>query len=154
MKSTTSYFSENFHVNADAQDIQEFRRAVEEISIDEGPETFGLHANADLMYRSLKLKEIMSVIQTASQGSRLHGKLGLAREATIDSLVTSYLEKLPSVFEPEATRKALNKLHGGAMSPLNVHLRQEIERLNRLIVVVRDALETLRSALAGNIALG
>jgi len=40
------------------------------------------------------------------------------------------------------------------MSPLNVHLRQEIERFNRLLQLVGDALETLRLALAGSIALG
>jgi dynein heavy chain len=100
------------------------------------------------------MKEIMSVIQVATQGSRLAGMLGLTREASIDALAKSYLEKLPLIFEPEVTRKALNKLQGGFMSPLNVHLRQEIERLNKLLLLVKDALETLRLALAGSIALG
>lgn len=139
---------------ADAQGIQEFRGAIDKLLTDEGPETFGLHTNADLTYRSLKMKEIMSIIQLATKGSRLAGISGLTREASLDGLAKSYLEKLPPMFEPEVTRKALNKLPGGYMSPLNVHLRQEIERLNRLLQLVGDALETLRLALAGSIALG
>lgn len=143
-----------FSFFADAQGIQEFRGAIDKLLTDEGPETFGLHTNADLTYRSLKMKEIMSIIQLATKGSRLAGISGLTREASLDGLAKSYLEKLPPMFEPEVTRKALNKLPGGYMSPLNVHLRQEIERLNRLLQLVGDALETLRLALAGSIALG
>jgi len=54
----------------------------------------------------------------------------------------------------EDTKDALRKLPGGATAPLNVHLRQEIERLNRVLGVVSDTMQTVRLAIAGSIALG
>ena len=47
----------------------------------------------------------------------------------------------------------MKKLSGGATGPLNIHLRQEIERLNKVVAVVAETLRMLRLAIAGTIAM-
>jgi dynein heavy chain, axonemal len=58
------------------------------------------------------------------------------------------------LFAVEETKERLRKLAGGPTAPLNIHLRQEVDRLNRVVAEVTDTLRALRLAIAGTIALG
>ncbi len=57
--------------------------------------------------------------------------------------------QFPSVVAPEEMAERLQKLAGGATAPLNVHLRQEVDRLNIVLRIARETLESLRLAIAG-----
>lgn len=57
--------------------------------------------------------------------------------------------QLPTVFEAEDVKDKLRKSPGGAQMPLTVHLRQEIDRLNTVIVLTARVLKDLRLAIAG-----
>ena len=78
---------------------------------------------------------------------------GISREENVDRVTEGLLRKLPELFKVEDTKEALKKLTGGGTAPLNIHLRQEIERLNKVVVVVADTLRMLRLAIAGSIAM-
>jgi dynein heavy chain len=54
----------------------------------------------------------------------------------------------------EETKEMLRRQAGGPAAPLTIHLRQEIDRLNKVVRVVGDTLRTLRLAVAGSVALG
>ena len=55
----------------------------------------------------------------------------------------------PQPFDKEEIRERLRKLQGGPTAPLNVHLRQEIDRLNLVIRLTTTTLKNLRLAVAG-----
>jgi dynein heavy chain len=55
----------------------------------------------------------------------------------------------PPLFEREEVREKLRRLPGGPMQPLTVHLRQEIDRMNAVIVLAVSTLKNLRLAIAG-----
>ena len=57
------------------------------------------------------------------------------------------------MFDKEELREKLKKLPGGPTMPLNVHLRQELDRLNMVIKLTSSTLKNLRLAIAGTIAL-
>ena len=57
------------------------------------------------------------------------------------------------MFDKEELREKLKKLPGGPTMPLNVHLRQELDRLNIVIKLTSSTLKNLRLAIAGTIAL-
>jgi dynein heavy chain len=59
------------------------------------------------------------------------------------------------MFDREDTIQKLKKLQGNAkeIPPLNVHLRQEIDRLNVVISLVRSTLVNMKLAIEGTIAL-
>ena len=59
----------------------------------------------------------------------------------------------PPPAPPEPTKDKLRRLAGGPSQPLTICLRQEIERLNRVVAAAGEALRGLQLAIAGTIAL-
>ena len=47
-------------------DIETFRKAIEDLPGQEGPEIFGLHPNADLTFRSLQVRRCAHLLFTSS----------------------------------------------------------------------------------------
>ncbi len=60
-----------------------------------------------------------------------------------------WLQQAPPLFEKEEVREKLRKLPGGPSQPLTVHLRQEIDRINSVILLTVSRLKDLRLAVAG-----
>jgi len=81
------------------------------------------------------------------------GGSGISREDQVDKICEDLLSKMPAMFKNEETKEKLKKLAGGSSAPLNVHLRQEIDRLNIVIKLSEGTLKNLRLAIAGTIAL-
>jgi dynein heavy chain len=134
-------------------EIDVFRNAIEALPAQDTPELFGLHANADLTFRALQVADVVAVIESTMPKDGSTGSGGESREESVDRVVEGLLTKLPAIFKSEDTKEALKKLSGGATGPLNIHLRQEIERLNKVIVAVAETLRMLRLAIAGTIAM-
>lgn len=136
----------------DTTEIQVFRSEIEKLPATESPEIFGLHPNADLTYRTLNVTEAVSTImETMPKSGGAAG--GLSREEVVDKLCEELLAKVPAPFDAEYVKERLRKLPGGATQPLTVHLRQEIDRLNIIILLAAKTLQNLRLAIAGTVAL-
>jgi dynein heavy chain len=136
----------------DAAEVEGFRGAIEALPAGESPEVFGLHANADLTFRTLQVREAVStILDTMPKGGGGGG--GLSREEAVNRLCEDLLAKVPPPFDNEDVRDKLKRLPGGPTQPLTVHLRQEVDRLNAVLVLARATLADLRLAIAGTIAL-
>ena len=61
------------------------------------------------------------------------------------------LEKLPANYIPHEVRDRLKKM--GAIAPMNIFLRQEIDRMQRVITIVRTSLQDLQLAIEGTIIM-
>ncbi|KAK9794950.1 hypothetical protein WJX73_010224 [Symbiochloris irregularis] len=133
-------------------EIEVFRKAIEDMPAEESPEVFGLHANADLTFRTLQARDRLQIFRDTrpAESSR---KAGASREEVVDKMAEDLLAKVPQPFDKEDIRERLRKLTGGPTAPLNVHLRQEIDRLNIIIRITTTSLKNLRLAVAGTIAL-
>lgn len=89
------------------------------------------------------------ILATMPKGASGGG--GLSREEAVDALAADLLAKVPAAFEPEPTRERVRKL--GPTQPLTIHLRQEVDRLNKVLALTQGTLANLRLAIAGTIAL-
>ncbi|DBA69380.1 TPA: Dynein gamma chain, flagellar outer arm [Trebouxia sp. C0005] len=136
----------------DSGEIEGFRKAIEELPGQESPEIFGLHPNADLTFRTLQVQAGVQIIMD-TQPKGAGGGGGLSREEIVDRICEDLLSKVPAMFDKEELREKLKKLPGGPTMPLNVHLRQELDRLNIVIKLTSSTLKNLRLAIAGTIAL-
>ena len=147
----------------DGSEIEVYRQAVEQLPPQDSPELFGLHPNADLTFRVLQVADAIVVIEntlpkdssvaaptpaTTITTSASAGSSAGVVEKTIEMISS----KLPAVCNAETMKESLKKLGGGPTAPLNIHLRQEIERLNKVIVTVSDTLKLVKLAIAGSIA--
>ncbi len=79
------------------------------------------------------------------------GGSGETRESVVYRQAGEMLEKLPSDYIPHEVRARLHKM--GAIAPMNIFLRQEIDRMQRVISVVRSTLQDLQLAIDGTIIM-
>ena len=95
-------------------------------------------------------KEILETIMNI-QPKDSSGGGGETRESVVSKLATDMLEKLPPDYVPHEVRARLQKM--GAMSSMNIFLRQEIDRMQRVIYLVRTTLNDLQLAIEGTIIM-
>ena len=76
---------------------------------------------------------------------------GETREEVVLKIVLGLHEKLPVDYKPDAVREGIRKL-GGA-KPLNICLQQEVDRLQKVISLIRSSLASLKLAIAGTIVM-
>ena len=76
---------------------------------------------------------------------------GETRESVVYRQAAEMLEKLPSNYIPHEVKARLQKM--GAIAPMNIFLRQEIDRMQRVITIVRNTLKDLRLAIEGTIIM-
>ncbi|XP_013776527.1 dynein heavy chain 5, axonemal-like [Limulus polyphemus] len=129
---------------------QQYLDFINDLPSTDSPEVFGLHTNADITYQINTVKEVLNTIlsvqpkDTSSQG-------GETREAVVYRMANDMLNKLPPDYVPYEVKKRLKKL--GPLAPMNIFLRQEVDRMQRVISTVRSTLLDLKLAIEGTIIM-
>jgi len=143
--------NDTYYIPPVNQDIEVYRKYIEQLPLVDDPEVFGLHANADLAYRTAQTKTTLNTILDI-QPKEGGGGGGLTREEIVLGIVKDLQSKLPPDYNPEATRVGIKAL-GGLGKPLNICLKQEIDRMQMVIKSLRTILSSLVLAIAGTIVM-
>ncbi|XP_077876201.1 dynein axonemal heavy chain 8 isoform X2 [Ictidomys tridecemlineatus] len=116
----------------------------------DNPEVFGLHPNADITYQSNTASDVLETI-TNIQPKESGGGVGETREAIVYRLSEDMLSKLPPDYVPHEVKARLIKM--GHLNSMNIFLRQEIDRMQRVISILRTSLSDLKLAIEGTIIM-
>ncbi|CAF4112437.1 unnamed protein product [Rotaria socialis] len=108
---------------------------------------FGLSPLANDRYQEDTTKKVLDTILSI-QPKEARGGAGETREAVIYRLATETLEKLPPDYIAHEVKERLAKLE-----PMNIFLRQEIDRFQRVLNAVRRTLIDLKLAIDGTIVM-
>jgi dynein heavy chain len=136
-----------------------FREYIDTLPMVDSPLIFGLHTNADLTYRQIESSTMLIVIQD-TQPKDSGGEGGMTADEIVKEKCEETLTKMPPDFIEEIFREQIKKLKGppnttdkGFLAPLNIFLFQELERLQRIIAIVRNNLKSLSMAIDGTVVM-
>uniref|UniRef100_A0A3B4Z926 Dynein axonemal heavy chain 8 n=1 Tax=Stegastes partitus TaxID=144197 RepID=A0A3B4Z926_9TELE len=130
--------------------VEEYMEYIQNLPIVDSPQALGLHPNADITYQTNTSAEALDII-TNIQPKESGGGSGATRESIVYSIAEDMLEKLPPDYVPHEVKARLLKM--GALNPMNVFLGQEVDRMQRVISVVRTSLTDLKLAIDGTIIM-
>lgn len=126
----------------------EFVEYIKALPYNEGPEVFGLHANANI---SCALSETNSLLDTAlSLQPRSAGGGGKSWDVTLGELAEDILSRMPSLFDVE---RALLDFPVRYNESMNTVLTQELIRFNTLATIISKSLAEVIKAIKGLVVM-
>nr|XP_021145140.1 dynein heavy chain 8, axonemal isoform X1 [Columba livia] len=130
--------------------LDQYFEYIQSLPAMDSPEVLGLHPNADITYQRNTAAEVLDTI-TNIQPKESSGGSGETRETIVYRLAEDMLEKLPPDYLPHEVKDRLYKM--GHLNSMNIFLRQEIDRMQKVITIVRTTLNDLKLAIEGTIVM-
>jgi len=143
----------------EGQEMPQFLTYIETLPTVDSPLIFGLHTNADLTCRQLEATMMLTALmETQPKDSGSGG--GKSADEIVREKAQELFEKTPKDFVEEVFRAQVQKLIGprgtgdkGMAAPLNIFLFQELQRLQRIILIVRTNMKALVMAIDGTVVM-
>mmetsp|Transcript_28356 Transcript_28356/g.28139 ORF Transcript_28356/g.28139 Transcript_28356/m.28139 type:complete len:1100 (-) Transcript_28356:27-3326(-) len=128
------------HLDAYVENINDF-------PLNNSPEVFGLHSNAQISYSNNATKVLWSNL-ISMQISSSSSSGGINREEHIENITDSVLAQLPEMLD---LYKVIKRFENPV--PAQIVLLQELERFNKLLQKMLESLTNLKRALNGEIGM-
>jgi len=146
------------------KEVEEYRTYIDTLPMNDNPEIFGLHTNADITYGTTSAINVLNAILD-TQPKDSSGGGGLSREDIVKQKCRDMLDQMPedyveAIFRDKIKKRSVTELQfvlgrkdvknvDGFSIPLNVFLYQEIVRMQGIMNLVRDTLSNLIQAIDG-----
>ena len=114
------------------------------------PEVFGMHDNVDISRELQDTKHLFEDLLMTQAQTGGGGSGGKSTEQKLNDIATDILTKIPAIFDIE---EAVEKYPVKYEESMNTVLVQEMERFNRLCVVVNSSLLNLQKAIKGLVVM-
>ena len=128
------YHNYSLPSGAQAKSIPGCMEHIALLPANDSPHVLGLDANADVTYQMNRAQAILDTILSIQpkEGASIRG--GETRENVVYRLADDMLEKMPKNYVDHEVKEALNRM--GPLLPMSIFLRQEIDRMQRVLRTV------------------
>ena len=150
MFANSFYFSHKSYTIPKYNKLDDLLNYIALLNPTDTPEAFGLHPNADITYQTNTAKTVLDTILNI-QPKESSGGAGETRESVVYRIAQDMLDKLPPDYVPHEVKGRLEKM--GALTSMNIFLRQELDRMQKVISTVRRTLVDLKLAIDGTIIM-
>ncbi|CAI9729216.1 dynein heavy chain 5, axonemal-like [Octopus vulgaris] len=130
--------------------LEDFRQFIEQLPPVDTPQAFGLHPNADITYQTNTANDLLLTMMNI-QPKESRGGEGETRESVVYRHADDMLEKMPHNYNPFEVKERLKKM--GIIQPMNIFLRQEVDRMQLVISAVHSTLVNLKLGIDGTIII-
>jgi dynein heavy chain len=133
--------------------LDAYRAYVGGLPLDDGPEVFGMHNNANIAFQRAETDGVLKTalaLQPRSAGAAGGGK---SADEVVAELAAEIEARLPARLRVEDAGEYTFTYKGGHMDSLATVLSQEMVRFNRLLSVMAASLVDLQRAIRGEILL-
>jgi len=132
--------------------LQDYKNYIDQLPLIDVPEVFGMHENANITFQTQETNAILSVILSI-QPRAVGGGEGKSVEEVVTELATELSNIMPEDLNKEEAGDTTFIYREGVMDSLSTVLLQEIERFNKLLIVIRESLINLCKAIVGEVVM-
>ncbi|XP_028156116.1 dynein heavy chain 8, axonemal [Ostrinia furnacalis] len=132
------------------KNIPEYLEEIDKMKTVDPPQAYGLHTNADITYQRSITQDLLDTILSIQPKESSSGG-GETREASVYRQSKEMLDKVPPNFDPHEVKERLR--YYGMLNSMVIFLRQEIDRMQKVISLVRVTLKDLLLAIDGTIIM-
>jgi len=143
----------------EASEHVKFLEEIDMIPPKDAPPIFGLHSNADLTFRLKESNEMLNTLLDTQPKDASSGG-GMSKEDQVkEKIEKELLPQLPNDFNFIDVDDKMKTLKGGPkqiveggnmrLMPLNIFLRQELERFQKILDIVRHTMISMVDAIDG-----
>ncbi|KAI4493643.1 hypothetical protein M0804_001819 [Polistes exclamans] len=130
--------------------VTDYLKVIDSMASIDPPQVYGLHSNADITYQSNTTQSVLDIIISIQPKEAGVGG-GESRETVVTRLAKDMLDKLPSSYDSFVVKERMNIM--GITQPMNIFLKQEIDRINVVILLLNTMLNDLLLAIEGVIIM-
>uniref|UniRef100_A0A3P8PCE0 AAA+ ATPase domain-containing protein n=1 Tax=Astatotilapia calliptera TaxID=8154 RepID=A0A3P8PCE0_ASTCA len=148
-----TYSPSGVYYAPESDELEQYKKYIENLPIIDDPEVFGMHENANLAFqRQETITLINTILDVNPRSSAQHG--AKSNDDIVCELAELILAKLPERLDmDEAIGTLFIKDTNGHLNSLTTVLAQEADRFNNLLKVLRMSLITLQKAIAGLVVM-
>jgi len=143
---------EHYYAPADGK-LDDTKAYLNNLPLEDDPEVFGLHPNANIAFEQKTVNEFMDTILSI-QPRISGGKVVKTTEEIVQDMARDIVNKLPKGMDKrKADPRVFEIIPSGAMNSLGVFVGQEIDRFNKLLSVMKSTLINLDKAIQGTVVM-
>jgi len=133
--------------------LADTKKYIESLPLDEDPEVFGLHPNANIAYEQRIVRDLTETILMMQPRVAAAGG-GKTPDELAQDMARDIAARLPAALDTSRAHPTTFAMtEGGQMGSLGVFVGQEIERFNNLLKVMKHTLDQLDKAIAGTVVM-
>ncbi|XP_039952580.1 dynein heavy chain 8, axonemal [Bactrocera tryoni] len=129
---------------------ESYLEAIEDMPLLDPPQVYGFHSNAEITYQTNTMRSILDTVVSIQPKESSSGT-GETREDRVARSTREMQSKMPQPYDLYEVRERLRLM--GHTSSMNIFLRQEIDRMQKIIILVRTTLKDLLLAIEGTIIM-
>ncbi|VDM31966.1 unnamed protein product [Hydatigera taeniaeformis] len=131
-------------------DHNSYLRYIQSLPINDLPEIFGLHENANITFAQNETFQLLADLVLLQPRTSYSSKGGKAHEDIIEEIATQLIKDCPSLLDEVAIVKRYPILYEQSM---NTVLIQEVTRFNNLLTEIQSSLQELIKAVKGLVVM-